>query len=96
MGLRPGPVPANPGADFLTVFTSMFMHGGWLHLGGNMLYLWIFGDNVEDRFGHFKFLLFYLLMRYRCDFAQYYVSPARRSRTSALRGPSRASSAPIS
>jgi len=52
---------ANPGADFLTLFTSMFMHGGWLHLGGNMLYLWIFGDNVEDRFGHIKFLIFYLL-----------------------------------
>ena len=43
-----------------TVFTSMFMHGGLLHLGGNMLYLWIFGDNVEDRMGHARFLLFYL------------------------------------
>ncbi|PKO15083.1 MAG: rhomboid family intramembrane serine protease [Chloroflexi bacterium HGW-Chloroflexi-10] len=52
---------ANPGGDFLTLFTSMFMHGGWLHLGGNMLYLWIFGDNVEDRFGHIGFLIFYLL-----------------------------------
>src|SRR4029453_4027755 len=52
---------ANPAGDFITVFTSMFMHGGWLHLGGNMLYLWIFGDNVEDRFGHAKFALFYLL-----------------------------------
>ena len=49
---------ANPGGDFITVFTSMFMHGGWVHLGGNMLYLWIFGDNVEDRFGHAKFALF--------------------------------------
>jgi membrane associated rhomboid family serine protease len=52
---------ASPGADFLTLFTSMFMHAGWLHLGSNMLYLWIFGDNVEDRFGHAKFLFFYLL-----------------------------------
>ena len=52
---------ANPGSDFPTIFTSMFMHAGWLHLGGNMLYLWIFGDNVEDRFGHLKFLIFYLL-----------------------------------
>jgi len=52
---------ANPGADFPTIFTSMFMHAGWLHLGGNMLYLWIFGDNVEDSFGHLKFLIFYLL-----------------------------------
>src|SRR5215475_539223 len=41
--------------------TSMFLHGGWLHLIGNMWYLWIFGDNVEDRLGHFTFLLFYLL-----------------------------------
>ena len=52
---------ANPVADFLTLFTSMFMHAGWLHLGGNMLYLWIFGDNVEDRFGQARFLIFYLL-----------------------------------
>ena len=52
---------ANPAGDFLTIFTSMFMHGGWLHLGGNMLYLWIFGDNVEDRFGHLKFIIFYLV-----------------------------------
>lgn len=52
---------ANPGADFLTLFTSMFMHAGWVHLGGNMLYLWIFGDNVEDRFGHIGFIIFYLL-----------------------------------
>ncbi len=52
---------ANPGADFLTLFTSMFMHAGWLHLGGNMLYLWIFGDNVEDRFGRVKYLAFYVV-----------------------------------
>jgi membrane associated rhomboid family serine protease len=52
---------ANPFGDVLTIFSSMFMHAGWLHLGGNMLYLWIFGDNVEDRFGHIKFLIFYLL-----------------------------------
>lgn len=45
----------------LTVFTSMFLHGGWLHLIGNMLYLWIFGDNVEDAMGHGRFLAFYLL-----------------------------------
>ena len=64
----------NPGADFLTVFTSMFMHGGWLHLGGNMLYLWIFGDNVEDRFGHAKFALFYLLCGIGATLAQVVVS----------------------
>ena len=44
-----------------TVFTSMFMHGGWMHLGGNMLFLWIFGDNVEDSMGHVRFAAFYLL-----------------------------------
>ncbi|HSE25175.1 MAG TPA: rhomboid family intramembrane serine protease [Pyrinomonadaceae bacterium] len=64
----------NPGADFITVFTSMFMHGGWLHLGGNMLYLWIFGDNVEDRFGHAKFALFYLLCGIAATVAQVVVS----------------------
>jgi membrane associated rhomboid family serine protease len=52
---------AYPAAGLLTVFTAMFMHAGWAHLGGNMLYLWIFGDNLEDRFGHIKFLIFYLL-----------------------------------
>jgi len=52
---------ANPAADFITLFTSMFMHGSWLHLGSNMLYLWIFGNNVEDRFGQGPFMVFYLL-----------------------------------
>jgi membrane associated rhomboid family serine protease len=47
-------------SDILDIFTSMFMHAGFLHLAGNMLYLWIFGDNVEDRLGHLKYLLFYL------------------------------------
>jgi membrane associated rhomboid family serine protease len=61
---------ANPGGDFLTLFSSMFMHGGWLHLGGNMLYLWIFGDNVEDRFGHIKFIIFYLICGLAATFAQ--------------------------
>jgi membrane associated rhomboid family serine protease len=61
---------ANPVADFPTLFTSMFMHAGWVHLGGNMLYLWIFGDNVEDRFGHVKFTIFYLLCGLAATFAQ--------------------------
>jgi membrane associated rhomboid family serine protease len=61
---------ANPSGDFLTLFTSMFMHAGWLHLGGNMLYLWIFGDNVEDRFGHLKFTIFYLACGLAAIFAQ--------------------------
>ncbi len=52
----PGPVP-----PLLTVLSSMFLHGGWMHLAGNMLYLWIFGNNVEDAMGHGRFLAFYLL-----------------------------------
>jgi len=44
-----------------TLFSSMFLHGGWLHLGGNMLYMWVFGDNVEDKLGHGRFIIFYLL-----------------------------------
>jgi len=48
----------------------MFMHGGWVHLGGNMLYLWIFGDNVEDRFGHAKFALFYFICGIAATMAQ--------------------------
>jgi membrane associated rhomboid family serine protease len=48
-------------AAFLPLFTSMFMHSGFLHIAGNMLFLWIFGDNVEDYFGHFPYLLFYLV-----------------------------------
>jgi len=66
----PSRFQANPGGDFPTLFTSMFMHAGWLHLGGNMLYLWIFGDNVEDSFGHAKFIIFYLLCGLAATFAQ--------------------------
>jgi membrane associated rhomboid family serine protease len=46
---------------WVTIFTSMFMHGGFLHLGGNMLFLWVFGDNIEDAMGHARFLIFYLV-----------------------------------
>ncbi len=52
--------PQIPASVYLTPFTSMFMHGGWLHLIGNMLFLWIYGNNVEDYFGPVRFLLFYL------------------------------------
>lgn len=53
--------PPPYGITWTTLFTSMFMHGGFLHIGSNMLYLFVFGDNVEDRFGHLPFLVFYLL-----------------------------------
>ena len=65
---------ANPAGDFITLFTSMFMHAGWLHLIGNMLYLWIFGDNVEDRLGHSTFTVFYFLCGLAATFAQMAVS----------------------
>ncbi len=70
----PSRFAANPGPEFLTIFSSMFMHAGWIHLGGNMLYLFIFGDNVEDRLGHLRYLLFYLLCGMMASFAQYAVS----------------------
>jgi membrane associated rhomboid family serine protease len=53
--------PLIPVPFWSTLVTSMFLHGGWMHLGGNMLYLWIFGDNLEHRMGHARFLVFYLL-----------------------------------
>ncbi|RPI37071.1 MAG: rhomboid family intramembrane serine protease [Methanoregulaceae archaeon] len=61
---------ANPVGDAVTIFTSMFMHAGLVHIGGNMLYLWIFGDNVEDRFGHVRFLAFYLACGIAATFTQ--------------------------
>ncbi len=56
-------VPARiaEGDNWLSLVTAMFLHGGWMHLAGNMLYLWIFGDNVEHAFGHVRYLLFYLV-----------------------------------
>ena len=63
---------------YLTLFTSMFMHGGWLHIIGNMLYFWIFGNNIEDRFGHVRFLAIYLLWGIIAGLAQVFVDPASR------------------
>ena len=62
--------------SWVTVLTSMFLHGGFLHVGGNMLYLWIFGDNVEDRLGHGRFVAFYLLCGVAAALAQMFVSPS--------------------
>ena len=61
--------------SWVAVFTSMFLHGGLLHVGGNMLYLWIFGDNVEDRMGHGRFLVFYLLCGIAAALAQTILNP---------------------
>jgi membrane associated rhomboid family serine protease len=65
---------ADPVGDFATLFTAMFLHAGWAHLLGNMLYLWIFGDNVEDRLGHALYFVFYLLCGLAATFAQLAIS----------------------
>jgi membrane associated rhomboid family serine protease len=69
-------VPVDAPQPILTVLSSMFLHGGLLHLGGNMLYLWIFGDNVEDTLGHGRFALLYLGSGAGAALAQTVVSPA--------------------
>lgn len=55
------PIPQEYAAPYMTVFTSMFLHGGFFHVAGNMLYLWIFGNNIEDSMGHTRFIIFYLI-----------------------------------
>ncbi len=61
--------------SYLTPFTSMFLHGGFMHLAGNMLYLWIFGNNVEDSMGHVRFVIFYLLCGIAAVFGQVMQNP---------------------
>src|SRR5690606_13818873 len=70
-------IPHEPGPDpiWITLLTSMFMHGGWLHLAGNMLFLWIFGDNVEHRIGHVPFAVFYVVAGLIAALAQILVAP---------------------
>ena len=83
---------ANPGADlgpfqidqkpwFVTLFTSMFMHGGWLHIIGNMLFLWVFGNNVEDRMGRAGFLTFYILAGLIAVYTQALIDPSSTAPT---------------
>lgn len=60
--------------ELLTLITSQFLHGGFLHLGGNMLFLWVFGNNIEDRLGHVKFTIFYLLCGALAGLSQWFVS----------------------
>jgi membrane associated rhomboid family serine protease len=69
-----GLVPAS--FSWLAVFTSMFAHSGWVHVGGNMLCLWIFGDNVEDRLGHGRYLVFYLGVGVVAALAQTWAAPS--------------------
>ena len=74
-GVRQVPMAPGPPIIFLTLLTSMFMHSGFGHIGGNMLYLWIFGNNVEHRFGHLLFLLFYLMSGVVGSLAQIAINP---------------------
>src|SRR4030095_14697650 len=69
------PVAGLP-SPYVTILSSMFLHGGLLHVGGNMLYLWIFGDNVEDTLGHFRFIIFYLLSGLAAALAQTAIAPS--------------------
>src|SRR4029079_5364197 len=64
-----------PATYAYTILTAMFLHGGWMHLFGNMLFLWIFGDHVEDRFGRLQFLFFYLATGVAATLAQYAIAP---------------------
>jgi membrane associated rhomboid family serine protease len=66
----------DPGRQTLNVLTSMFLHGGWMHLLGNMWFLWIFGNNVEDSMGHARFVVFYLACGVAAALAQVFVSPS--------------------
>jgi membrane associated rhomboid family serine protease len=70
-------IPQAPGPNpiYLTLLTSMFMHGGWLHIAGNMLFLWVFGDNVEHRVGPVIYLVFYLVAGVIASLAQVFVEP---------------------
>lgn len=67
---------ANQGlSEWATLFTSQFLHGGWWHLISNMVYLWVFGNNIEDRLGHFKYIFFYLACGALAALCQYFISP---------------------
>jgi membrane associated rhomboid family serine protease len=75
-GLVPTRLLSDPAGESFTVLSSMFMHGDWGHLGWNMVFLWIFGDNVEDAVGHGRYLLFYLIAGAAAAAAQVLVDPA--------------------
>ena len=85
-----------PGSVYFTLFTSMFMHGGIAHIAGNMLFLWIFGDNIEDRLGHVRYLIFYLLCGVLASLAHVFATAAFASDPSALLVPSLGASGAIS
>jgi membrane associated rhomboid family serine protease len=90
-GLQP-----TPGSVYLTLLVSMFMHGGLLHLGGNMLFLLIFGDNLEDRLGHVRYLIFYLLTGVLASLAHVFSTVAFTEGGSGMLVPSLGASGAIS
>lgn len=90
-GLQP-----TPGSVYLTLLTSMFMHGGWAHILGNMLFLWIFGDNIEDRLGHLRYAIFYLVCGVLASLAHVFSTVALSSNASSLLVPSLGASGAIS
>jgi len=85
-----------PGSVYFTLFTSMFMHGGIMHIVGNMLFLWIFGDNIEDRLGHVKYLIFYLLCGVIASLSHVFATGVFATSESALLVPSLGASGAIS
>ena len=75
------PIPINEAPWWVTLFTSMFMHGGFLHIAGNMLFLWVFGNNVEERLGRLKFALFYVLAGLIAVYTQALLDPSSTAPT---------------
>ena len=90
-GLGPTPISV-----YLTLLTSMFMHGGIAHIAGNMLFLWIFGDNIEDRLGHVRYLLFYLACGIAASLAHVFATAAFATDQSSMLIPSLGASGAIS
>ncbi len=90
-GLQPTPISV-----YITLLTSMFMHGGFAHIFGNMLFLWIFGDNLEDRLGHVRYLVFYLVCGVLASLAHVFATVAFSSNQSELLIPSLGASGAIS
>src|SRR5687767_3946308 len=90
-GLGPTPISV-----YITLFTSMFMHGGIAHIAGNMLFLWIFGDNIEDRLGHVRYVIFYLLCGVIASLAHVFTTGVLASQESSMLVPSLGASGAIS
>src|SRR5439155_24349660 len=90
-GLQPTPI-----CVYVTLLTSMFMHGGFAHIFGNMLFLWIFGDNVEHRMGHVRYLIFYLVCGVLASLSHVITSVMLATNASSLLVPSLCASVAIS